>query len=57
MPRLLFYGFAAVVMAAGIGLSLSRGGMLSSSLALILLLVWLVFLGRREAAAEFTWMG
>ena len=53
MPRLLFYGFAAVVMAAGIGLSLSRGGMLSSSLALILLLVWLVFLGRREAEIRF----
>jgi O-antigen ligase len=53
LPRLLFYGFAAVVMTTGIGLSLSRGGMLSSSLALVLLLAWLFYLGRREMEIRF----
>jgi O-antigen ligase len=53
IPRLLFYGFAAIVMATGIGLSLSRGGILSAGLALLLLMGWLFFLGRREAEIRF----
>ena len=40
-------------MATGIGLSLSRGGMLSASLALLLLLGWLILLGRRDAEIRF----
>jgi len=47
LPRTLVYGFAAAILATGVGLSLSRGGMISVSLSMIMLLAWLLLLGRR----------
>ena len=47
LPRTLVYGFAAAILAAGVGLSLSRGGMIAVSLSMMMLLAWLILLGRR----------
>ncbi|MCZ6747246.1 MAG: O-antigen ligase family protein [Acidobacteria bacterium] len=47
LPRTLVYGFAAAILATGVGLSLSRGGMIAVSLSLMMLVVWLLLLGRR----------
>ncbi len=47
LPRLLVHGFAAAILATGVGLSLSRGGMIAVSLSMMMLLAWLLLLGRR----------
>ncbi len=47
LPRTLVYGFAAAILGTGVALSLSRGGMIAVSLSMMMLLAWLLLLGRR----------
>jgi O-antigen ligase len=46
-PRIFFFGFAGVVMAGGVFYSLSRGGMLSAGLSVLLIVALLLLFRRR----------
>jgi O-antigen ligase len=46
-PRIFFFGFAGIVMATGVFYSLSRGGMLSAGLSVLLIVALLLLFGRR----------
>jgi O-antigen ligase len=49
IPRVLLWGTAAVVMAGGIFVSLSRGGIVSASLSVVVLAGMLLYYGRARA--------
>lgn len=48
LPRLVFNGFAAVIIGGGICYSLSRGGMLAAGLAAAIVAAFLVYYGRNR---------